>query len=894
MSLVSAVKDRDEEVRKSSKSSGSSVYQTSGEPLSKEALYRAKLKYGVYQSPATRASVGVAQPKLASDIAANVANENKITINAYKRLFVDPGAAQAATKVGVKGLETVPTVEVKKSHAGSQSAATRAYSIASSAGSTKKVTKSGSATGRDRSHSVSSATAALSASSTYVEQKVNPAPKPLNLAKVLSGAERQAEKRIHDRTTPERKNFTYGLKTGGAGKAAGHSFELSKETLSKIAARIDSATIEKEADPLNYAEWAAYAVKDIDPSTLMDTGFQEREKRRQQYLNDLTSQKVLAKARENAERELRAIDAADQHKLLFGNEAYNKAAVELAQKNAQKMAPYQNKINLGGGLWLSPEDVNEIAKDLINPVLGEVTQRAEDQRATDLDIKERTETYNAGYAAWIDIQHSKVQNNQSIVVDTNSRHAKEKDQAKTKATNEFNELVTKKDQQIADKEEQLAKTEESKVQLEKDLAEKLKAKDERVALMVTNFGETNKQDLADARKEQEELLKPYHDSLAAAEKEHTRLLDEKADIEKEIEKLKASIDSHGILLLKYERGIKAHDEQQATELKNLEDLGVQKEKLRVDIDENVINLANRAKEQAAISSEEARLRQLEVDAVVNEHRSRLNDTEIELQREKLNMLEAMKEAAEARGDSQIDEDRVKELIGMNSEDYIAQHKKTLSENQKAPVGADLDEEDEPDEDNLPVTTEKLAKPVNRKLDTALHEPEGAAPSASVRSITDVSARIPDDAKSSEATAKSKAQPATTEPVAKSDKSSDGSWSEKFFLGSATAKKRRESLQKSDKGLATEPAVPAVKAQEPASATTPKAGHDLEHTFSGFSQDSVHEEHDTHKKAAVKAKSPTLDETDDDDEEDVPELSGTEGNDDSNGANKRSSYFQEVF
>lgn len=901
MSLVSAVKDQDRDdvlnggrsgtIKKTTVTKVSSVYQTSGEPLSKEALYRAKLKYGVYQSPATKTNTGVAQPKVASDIAANLANENRITINAYKRLL-DPGAAQAATKVGVKGIEHVPTIEVPGSHAGSQSAATRAYSIASSVNSAKKVTKAGTSgdANRHRSHSISSATHALNAS-TFSEEKVNPAPKPLNLAKVLSGAERRAEQTMHDRTTPERKNFTYGLKTNAAGKAAGNSFALTKETLGKMAAKIDSTSIEKEADPHNYAEWAAYAVRDIDPKTLMNDEFKEAEKKRQQYLSQLTSQQVLLKARENADKELRAISAMDHHNFLFGNEAYNKAAVEHARKNAEKMVPYQNKINLGGGLWLSPDDVNEIAKGLINPVLGEVSQRAGDQRATDLDIKERNETYRAEYAAWLDMQHSKLQNNTSIVVETNTRNSQEKEAAKAEATKNYNELVAKKAELIADKEEKLAKTEESKVALEKEMEDRLKKEDERVTLMVANFTKANEKDLKNSRKEQEELLKPYHDGLKEAEDEHTRLLTEKTSIEEEIERLNTSIETHKSQLAKYEEDIKAHEENEAAELQKLQDMGTEKHGLRTDIDDNIIIKANKAKEQAAISSEEARVKQLEVDAFINERQSKLKETEIDLQREKLNMLEAMRKVAEARGDKNIDEERVKTLIGMSSEEYMTQQKDLHGKATPIPVGADLDEEDVPDEDLLDKVGEK---PVNRHLDLGGVDGEGAAPSASVRSITDVSGRIPDETKSTEAKSAlaksddlktSEAKPvAEKKHVAISDatepakaKDDNASWSEKFFLGGEKAKRRRSSQSKT-----------SSKSDEPVAATPKKDANALEPTFSGFSQGSIDEA--THKKKTVAS---LADESEDDDEE-VPELSGTEGNEESNGENKRSSYFQEVF
>ena len=92
MSLVSTLNDQEREdiLQTSSKTvtktrvRKNGVYQTSGEPLSKEALYRAKLKYGFYESPATKVSTGVVEPKIASDIAANYANDNKVTITAYK------------------------------------------------------------------------------------------------------------------------------------------------------------------------------------------------------------------------------------------------------------------------------------------------------------------------------------------------------------------------------------------------------------------------------------------------------------------------------------------------------------------------------------------------------------------------------------------------------------------------------------------------------------------------------------------------------------------------------------------------------------------------------------------------------------------------------------------
>lgn len=939
MSLVSTVNDQERDdilystkvttvkstVKKSSsRGHGPSVYQTSGEPLSKEALYRAKLKYGVYQSPATQISTGVSEPKVASDIAANLANDNKTTIEAYKRMFVDPNAAKAATKVGVKGIESVRSVDVATSHAGSQSAATRAYSLASNEGTAKKVTKSSSSTtaSRSKSHSISSATHAYSASSSFTsEQKVNPKPKPMNFSKVLAGAEKKAEQRIHDRTSPERKNFSYGLKTNSAGKAAGNSFQLTKETLDKISAKIDVSNIEKEADPNHYAEWAAYAVKDIDPGSLMDAEFKEQEKKRKEYLKQLTSQQVLTKARENADRELRAIDAADHHNFLFGNEAYNKAAVEVAQKNFQKKVPYQNKINMGGGLWLAPEDVDDIAKKLVSPLLNEVSERADDQRATDLDINERTEAYKTEYAAWLAMQSAKLHNDEAFVQNSERAQAKEKETAKSDAAKKLSDFIAKKDKEVEAKNEALLNAKESQKDLELENKQTLKADRRRIRSVLVSFDTNNNTDIGAARTEQEELLKPYHDDLKIAETEHDRLVQEKEDINKEIEKLRLTIEEHHVTISQYEKDIVAYEEQHQEELRKLENLGSDKAGLQTDLDDNVITLANKAKAQAALSSEEARLKQLEVEAMVNERRSQLNITQIELQRERLSMLDAMRELAESRGDVKIDDERVKKLIGMTSDEYVEQQKEVSDNAVKTPVSDDLDEEDEVDEDqNL---SEEKQAPTNRHLEIAADEPGSlAAPSASAKSVKGASGvLVPEEetkATQTQTQTPGKAQkkhvaiaPPKTTPEAEK-KEENPSWSEKFFLGSSRAKKRRESASKASvakpKDAATTATAPAAKkssttapaTKKPATTTAApaKEKNELEHTFSGFSQGSIPDE-ETGTATAVpktdkKTKAPATEES----EDDIPELSGPEENVEVNGdpaeKEKRSSYFKEVF
>ena len=51
-----------------------SVYHNAGEPLSKEALFRARMKYGYYQSPATNSTLGGFDSRMSADVAASLAD----------------------------------------------------------------------------------------------------------------------------------------------------------------------------------------------------------------------------------------------------------------------------------------------------------------------------------------------------------------------------------------------------------------------------------------------------------------------------------------------------------------------------------------------------------------------------------------------------------------------------------------------------------------------------------------------------------------------------------------------------------------------------------------------------------------------------------------------------
>ncbi|GCE97412.1 eisosome assembly protein [Zygosaccharomyces mellis] len=665
---------------------GFSVYHKGGgAQLSKEALYRAKVKYGIYQSPARSFTTGVAEPKVASDVAANLANDNKSTIEAYKRLFVDPNAHTAARRSLVNGGPRVEAVVIPESHYGSHQAATRAYSVASVASEENaRRLQNPPSPPATRAHSLKSANKAYYGTKLPEQEEIVPKPvgkKPMDMSKVLSSAENRAQSRVTGRLDPVKVHQGISTSTQNLHKVRSTSLTgaVYKEKSDAKEASPKEAS-EAQGDRNLYAQWAAFAVRDMDPTALTSKEFEEKERARRELLSQITSQQVLTRARQNADRQLDAIDAQDVHRVLFGNDAYNRAAIEIAQRNAQRQAGETNvnegKINIGGGLWLSPDDVHTIAREMVDPVLGEVHQRADDQRAADIDIKDRNDYVTSEWNAWLAMHQTKEHNNEALLINSHNKRTKEADSARTEAEKNFTELCDKMDKQVAERTDLLNQTKQAREQIERETEEKLAQNKEDNKASLRDFKGQHAKELNVAREEQKQLVQPYEERLEEANRQHETLVQERTAINEEIAKLGASIEEHKTQLSRYEREIKSQEEQHASAEEALKDLETNRQGIQSHYDDTVVINANKAKEQALLSSEEARLQNLKVEAIINERKSELNRTEQELQREKLNMLEAMRKTSEALGDENLDEERVKQLIGMTSAEYIKQQKKS--------------------------------------------------------------------------------------------------------------------------------------------------------------------------------------------------------------------------
>lgn len=616
-----------------------SVYRKESKPLSQEALYRAQQKYGVYQSPARQTGSGVTNAKAASDAAANLANNNRTTIEAYKRVL-DSNASKAATAVASRS---------------------RSSSVASTVTVATTSTKS-----------TNAAVKALAAkpAEVPVAKKTN-----MDMSKILSGAEAAAEKRMGSRMKPEKVVY---VTSKDSGKAAERSFSLTPEILDKFPTKkaLEAETA-AESDPKHYASKAAYAVRDFDPNEVTEKELLEREKKKQAYFGMLTSPQVLSLARTNAQSKLESIDRAAPGSL-YRNEEFNKLAVALAQKNSSQRSEHVGKINMGGGLWLTQADVQNIAQGLITPVLDEVDSRALQQRAIDEDIKQRKIDYKEQNAAWIELNRNKLTNDKMYSRETRLRHKRETDGLHTRTERKFQDLCNSKDSEVAEMEKALQDAKDSYAALQKQMEQKLEDERLRVETEMNNLKQEQEEDLVAARAEQDEILKPFVDDVTAAEAEHERLIGERESLKKAIEDLYASHETNKTKIEELEQEIVDAEKKHEEEQKNLEDLAKHKEDFSEEIEQHFTVVANTSKEKAQQSSEEARVKQQEVETMINERQSELNATELQLKKERLTLLEAMRGVTELKGEDKLDEEKVKALVGTTSDEFIKAQKKEVS------------------------------------------------------------------------------------------------------------------------------------------------------------------------------------------------------------------------
>lgn len=426
-----------------SKSSKYSVYQTEGKQLSTEAIYRAKMKYGMYNNPA-RVSLGV-DPS-ASDTAALLAANTDLTINEYSRQLSADAATAALIAKGEapdawKREHIAPEAEYaaisarsplntqqKDTHDTSKSNKAASAALKSNAKSalqeqydfddvrSGKVTLSQLNNGSKSLKSLSGSHDSRSGIST--SNRATEGSRKINISGITDAAKKSAERTMTLRMQPELGSRS-GIKTSSAAEAVNTSSSsiyikdiyaqsktASKKTLAeKTTTRTMGIPTASDkgltVTPATFASGAMKELLDVDYAAIERATLKD---------NSLVDQKVYAYAAEKAKKTISKLDDDAATKSIFANKKMNERAYEIAYANAKKRKEaneiQRGNVQLGGGLAMSTAEINKLAESLVQPALFDIDNKIGKMKQFDAEreklpaqIKMREEEFKAEQAA---------------------------------------------------------------------------------------------------------------------------------------------------------------------------------------------------------------------------------------------------------------------------------------------------------------------------------------------------------------------------------------------------------------------------------------------------------------------------------------------------------------
>lgn len=585
-------------------------YREIGDPLSKEAIYKAKLKYKYYSTPNTQYTVGFPN---ADDAAGRAAIYAKLLthVKPVEPFIIHQDAISAAKSL------TSYTTETRNME-------NRNETTQSKLDREKKVL-------RDKLYSLNSATKVYSDSLKAVKSVEPPRStyQPMNLSKVLSGAEKRASTRINTRYTPE-SNKIIQLRTQNALNAA-------------------HAVNANDYLPERLAEERAHKA--------------ELEKQKLEIYEYMTSPKVWEIATHRAGLRLETTDIEDTEQLLFGNMDYNRKAVQYAQKklqhNVQKESELaertQGKINLGGGLWLANRDVDDIARSYVKPMLKRVDVKADEERKMDMELDRRTYKYENDYEQWKQLQYIRNNNDFELANEIQAKNEAEKREIEVSTQKDIEDYIVYMEQKLAQKRQELSDIEMKKKNLQIQLANKRANLETAQNSQLSDWMKVNERDIDQLQREEAGLTKPYYNILQESEDIQDKLQDQIKAMHVEIKDLKNELQVHDKNILELndrlemERAPISLDKESIqetefqTEKKSIISLGhKEKENAKKKHEMLLVTLDKQKHEQENLAtSKRKKLENLERVISIHEKELEINREELAIRKEKVDLLKAV-------------------------------------------------------------------------------------------------------------------------------------------------------------------------------------------------------------------------------------------------------------
>ncbi|KAI5959585.1 EIS1 [Candida pseudojiufengensis] len=551
--------------------SHSSVYQTSGKPLSKEALYHQRLKSGYFQSP-SGTIVGVNSN--ASDTAALLAASSDLSVKPSYERSIAPEAQTAALAAKKQELKDVERIEQQQ----------RAQSLSSNYtanGTPYTTVRIGLPSALDQG---SIYKAAQEKSSNTMTSRIDPirdikrsgiqskqGSSPLNIDKINKLATKNSSKSLNSRFNPDL-DYRSGLK---------------KQKPTEF--------LDQEEEDLA-ASGAAASLKHT-PS-IPDYATQTRTSTFKAH--EVVNSQLLAAAAAKANDRLKTLNSNTPQSLKQQAQLYANA-LALAQKNSDERAKNRTAgvINLGGGLTITQAELNKLASTYVQPVIDDIEHKADTKRQFDQSRKQRKLELKAAhekakqeeYAAKLkekqDIEKAKeerIKENEELKKSEDAKlvaHEKVENSKVDAQQKEFEELEKKhaseKEVLLKEKKDNQDKIDEEETGLKNERKEELKKlqeeKDEILKPVLAELTEENSKlkEVTDARDELAKEVKSAEDQKAEYDSKVEKL-------QKELEETKSSID-------KYETDLETAINKHETTDKELSDLKIRHDEIKTKSDE---------------------------------------------------------------------------------------------------------------------------------------------------------------------------------------------------------------------------------------------------------------------------------------------------------------------
>lgn len=490
-----------------------SVYQTTGRPLSQQALYQQKLRQGVYNAP-SKPIVGVSSN--ASDAAALLAASSDLTVKpSYERLQAAPEAQTAA--LAAKREEILAWKRTNSDPL--------ADAAASSARASDPVVGPKSELGVPSYNSGSMYRAATSNSTLTMTSRITPeksvskhglVSKPstitsasLNIGKISQVADKNSSQLLNNRFNPEQ-DYRSGIVTAPPA-------QFLTEDEEKLAAQSAGRS-------LTMKHGAGYS----DSVSL-----QKRTKTFQAA--DVVDATLLAAANAKAAERLNSIKSSEPANLREQALVYSKA-LAAAQKNSEERLKSHKSgmIDLGGGLQLPYSEVDKLAALIVQPVLADLTQKAGAQRDSDAKQKQKqAELLRLHQQAKVDDfnrkQQEKADRKQAEKERIAANEERKKDEDGIYAT-----YQGERNTEVDDRSKELAELEEKYAAEKEELLKQKQENEDAIEEEESGLIAGRKEELETMQSERDEELKPTLDELKIESDKLKELTDSKTQLDSEV------------------------------------------------------------------------------------------------------------------------------------------------------------------------------------------------------------------------------------------------------------------------------------------------------------------------------------------------------------------------